>query len=154
MVINLMAIDVVYPWENAIFSKINGLVLLGKIYTGNQSDFPMKTMGFSGENFPVKTNPLIFENWRYPPWLGNLCPAWFPDFPAMLSCFIRRVDDQIGRDLGNPLRLGNLIGNIYIYTYIKYIYILCVLLFCAIKSKFSCKPTFFLAMENPPCLAC
>jgi hypothetical protein len=67
MVINLMAIDVVYPWENPIFSKINGLVLLGKIYTGNQSDFPMKTMGFSGENFPVKTNPLIFENWRYPP---------------------------------------------------------------------------------------
>jgi len=34
----------------------------GKIYTGNPWDFPMKIMGLSGVNFPVKTNPLFNEH--------------------------------------------------------------------------------------------
>ena len=53
-------------WQESRLRFLAGLAtnkqwigLLGKIFTEISMDFPMKIMGFSGFNFPKKTNPLI-----------------------------------------------------------------------------------------------
>jgi len=40
--------------------NIQWIGFVGKIFTGNQSYFPIIHMGLSGVNFPVKSNPLKY----------------------------------------------------------------------------------------------
>ena len=38
--------------------NVNGFVLLGKIFTGNHRDFPMKIMGLKPANFPRENQSI------------------------------------------------------------------------------------------------
>ena len=42
--------------------NVNGFVLLGKIFTGNHRDFPMKIMGLKPANFPRENQSIDNDN--------------------------------------------------------------------------------------------
>ena len=68
------------------------------------------TMGFSGSDFPKKTNPLMIS------WWNILVEVWLSFFwEAMLR---KRLRNSL---VGNLMKMRHLIPSMYVYIYILYV---------------------------------
>ena len=129
---------------------------MGKSYL-----FKDQWIGFVGENLHRKPEWFSHEDhgvfrWKFsrenqsidlwelevPPMTGKPLPGLVPRLPSHVIMFHPKGRWPNWPWFGKSTTTGESHRE-YIYIYILNIYILCVLLFCAIKSKFSCKPTFF-----------